>query len=267
MKNTLKHVVSSQIFKGKLTFKSWLTTWAILLIAACSPKLTQVGSTQKLIAVKAKDNAAIDSLTYKTILPYKNQLDSKMNTVIGTTADDLVKKLPTGSLGSLFCDVMMDYYLRTKSENPKADFCVMNHGGIRIGSISKGNITVNTAYELMPFENELVLLELDGKHCLEIFEAIAQSGGAPVSGVKFKIVNNKPSDIFIKNQAFDVNKKYMILTSDYLANGGDKADAMKFATKQISVGIKIRDAFIDELTNKQQRGTILNAPTDERITN
>lgn len=239
----------------------------VAILASCSPKLTKVGSSQKLVKITANNQSELDSVAFKTILPYKNQLESKMNEVIGLTESDLIKKLPTGSLGSLFCDAMMDYNKRVNNTLTAADFCLMNHGGIRIGSIGKGQITVNTAYELMPFENELVILALDGKYCLDLFNTIAEGGGAPVSGVRFKIVDNKPTDIFINGNAFNINNTYYVLTSDYLANGGDKADAMKHAIKQIPLGVKIRDAFIDELKHKHKNGITLQAPTDERITN
>lgn len=239
----------------------------IAFLASCAPKLAKVGSSQKLIKITANNQSVPDSTIYKFILPYKHQLDSKMKEVIGVTESDLTKKLPTGSLGSIFCDALIDYTKRVNNTLPAVDFCLMNHGGIRIGSISKGPITVNTAYELMPFENELVILKLDGNYCLELFNTIAAEGGAPVSGIRFKIADNKPTDIFINGMAFNVNKTYYILTSDYLANGGDKAEAMKHASQLIPLGVKIRDAFIDELKHKHKNGITIQAPADERITN
>lgn len=179
--------------------------------------------------------------------------------------DDLYKKLPTGSLGSMFCDVLLNYAYNLNTE-PKPDFCLMNHGGLRIPFIPKGIITVNTAFELMPFENELVIVTLEGIYCKKLFESIAIAGGAPVSGLKMTITpNQEAKNILINNAEFDENKTYHILTSDYLANGGDKADALTQAIQVKSLNIKIRDAFISQLQKMHHQGLTIKATNDERI--
>ena len=93
----------------------------------------------------------------------------------------------------------------------------------------------------MPFENELIILELDRESYLELLRYITKRGGEPFSGIKIIMDENGA----ILSQSLDLsNNKVKVLTSDYLANGGDK---MSFFTgkKQELVGIKVRDAIIN----------------------
>ena len=51
----------------------------------------------------------------------------------------------------------------------KHDICVMNNGGLR-STLAKGKITRGDIYTLMPFENKLVILELDRESYLELLQ-------------------------------------------------------------------------------------------------
>jgi len=199
-------------------------------------------------------------------LPYKQKLDSSMSEVLIYAENDFVKKTHCGSLGSMFCDVLMGY-MQNNHTDFKIDFCLLNNGGLRIPFIAKGAITTNTAFELMPFENELVILELSAEQCQQLFNDIANSGGAPVSGVTFNIENKTARQILIGNLPLNPNKNYYLLTSDYLANGGDKAEVLTNALSKKTLNTKIRDAFILQLRHMNSKGLTLKAPTDERITN
>jgi hypothetical protein len=53
----------------------------------------------------------------------------------------LSKQLPEGSLGYMLCDELMAD-AKTKKIDKQTDFCLYNHGGIRIGTLSKGNVSV-----------------------------------------------------------------------------------------------------------------------------
>jgi 2',3'-cyclic-nucleotide 2'-phosphodiesterase (5'-nucleotidase family) len=98
----------------------------------------------------------------------------------------------------------------------------LNNGGIR-SIIPKGNVTARTAYEVMPFENSTVVLAISGKVVLEIVDyIISEKKPHPLSGMSFTINSDgKPSNIKIGNNNLEEEKVYYVVTSDYLANGGD----------------------------------------------
>ena len=59
---------------------------------------------------------------------------------------------PESLLGNFVTDLCLRQYSNI------ADICVMNNGGLR-SNLTKGEITRGDIYTLMPFENELVILE------------------------------------------------------------------------------------------------------------
>ena len=192
-------------------------------------------------------NTHEDSLMNVFIEPYKTSIESEMNEIISFAKSDLKKNKPVGNLGNFVTDLCLSY--------AEADICLMNNGGLR-SSINKGNITVGMIYELMPFENELVIVELSKTDFFEMLLHIIEKGGEPISGVKVVATNNKILDYKPKFN-FENKQKIKILTSDYLA---DKKEFFK-NKEQIKIGIKLRDAIIKYCKNND---TIF-SKVDDRI--
>ncbi len=206
-----------------------------------------------------KSSVDADSVANSTIQPYKNALDSQMHVVIGRTITSLKAGKPEGTLGDFFADAIREQ--TSAWLHAQVDISFFNSGGLRIPEIPTGNIQVTTIYELMPFDNEAVILELDGKTVLQICEFSAKRGGDPVSGMRYQIRDNAPVNILVGNEALDLNRKYMVATNDYLANGGDNLNFLK--GKPIKqTGIKIRDMLLDYFKTHDQP---LNYKPDGRV--
>ena len=122
----------------------------VLILQSCSQDYSVKSTDFQIIEVS---NEA-DSNIIKIISPYKSQLDIEMNEVICYTKSELKKGKPEGKLGNFVCDLSMSM------ANGTADVCVFNNGGLR-DVISKGDITIRDIYKVMPFENELVILDLN----------------------------------------------------------------------------------------------------------
>jgi len=151
-----------------------------------------------------------------------------------------------------------------KEKNMQADFTVFNTGGLR-RPLPSGNITRGDVFELMPFENTLVILSMNGGDVKKLVNFIATKGGAPVSGIQLRIQDSVATNVFINNVALDTTKIYRVLTSDYLANGGD---AFPFVTDKNwdAVNLKVRDALIEYLISQTKAGKKINVDLDGRIT-
>src|SRR5690606_30504696 len=109
------------------------------------------------------------------------------------------------------------------------------------------NVTAGTAYEVMPFENKVVVVELSYKKIQEMLDYLSKRQKAdPVSGIE--IVLNKDSTInkvLIQNEPLDENRTYYVATSDYLADLGDN---MYFFSEPVSItdlDYLIRNQMID----------------------
>jgi 2',3'-cyclic-nucleotide 2'-phosphodiesterase (5'-nucleotidase family) len=224
----------------------WILRVGIILnvtwLLSCTGNKTLVQHQTGGIKIIADSLQLYDTATANFIMPYKNQLDVKMNEVIGVAEKTLYKSLPDGALGNMMADACMD--AATKASGGQVDFCVLNIGGVRIPSIQQGNITLGKAYELMPFDNEIVVVELNGSQCNELFKWIVRWKGAPVAGIQMTLTDTSATDILIQGKQFDETQTYWVATSDYIANGGDKA-TMFAGGKLISTNIKLRDAIID----------------------
>jgi len=204
------------------------------------------------------------------ILPYRIELDLKMNEVINTSLINMEVGSPEGLLGNFVCDLT---YTKAKEISAKpVDFCLLNNGGLRT-PLPKGEITRGKIFELMPFENEIVIVELAGKNMLDLIEYIraksaitnSRKAGVPVSGLRMIINDDKTPDVTIANFAFDPNKNYRVATSDYLANGGDHMDFFLNPISIENTGMKLRDAILAHIINLNHEKTELNAKLDGRI--
>jgi 5'-nucleotidase/2',3'-cyclic phosphodiesterase and related esterases len=182
------------------------------------------------------------------IAPYRATMVDEMNEVVEQTPYLLERKKQNGSLGGWFSDVILN---GTKSIlGVEADFAVQNHGGIRIPSIPKGDITIGKVFEVMPFDNKLVLLELDGGQVRQLVSHFMSLGGWPTSeGIVIQKAD--PLQIEVKGKPIEDNEKYKVIISDYIANGGDRCDFLK-AIPRKDLGVLIRTLAIDYLRKKSK---------------
>lgn len=218
-----------------------------LLLAACNTTYTLQSHSDAVIKVES----IVDSTILSIISPYQEKIKDKMEEVLSYTKNDLKKGKPQSTIGNFVTDLCLNY--------ANANMCVMNNGGLRT-IISKGDITREKIYELMPFDNELVVLELNKNDYIGLLNYIAKRGGEPFSGINMTI--NKNGEVISNTWPvnFEEGEQVRILTSDYLANGGDKMWFFK-DKKQLKIGMKLRDAIIDYCSNTDT----INVQLDERI--
>jgi 2',3'-cyclic-nucleotide 2'-phosphodiesterase (5'-nucleotidase family) len=213
----------------------------------------------KLYAIKANDsNAKYDTF----LLPYRKAMQQKMNVIVGTSNMQLVKAKPDGNLGHMVCDAM--YYAASQKKIP-CDASMCNAGGIRVPSVAKGNVSLGTVYEIMPFDNELLVLSFTGPQLDSICQGIARSGGMPVSGIEFTINQNTAQNIKINGNPLSYNTTYNIVVSDYMANGGDNMNILKNLPRT-QCKILLRDAIVDYIKYCTANNKPLATENQKRIT-
>ena len=232
----------------------------------CTPKAHIVNVETSQYQFNAADNTSEDSLIARDIHPYKTKLDAIMNDVLAYSEQSMDKDQPEGLLGDFVTDACLqkagDYY--KPADNHKIDFCFVNNGGLR-AALPKGNLIKGKIFELMPFDNELIVVTLDGKKTKMLLDFIAAKGGMPVSGVKIGIKKNKAVNVLIGGQLFDSTLTYKILTSDYLANGGDNLSFLAETNEKEIIGLRARDAIIEYLQEQTRQGNKIKIQLDGRI--
>lgn len=199
--------------------------------------------------------------TLKMIEPYKIALDSEMNEVLVISAMEFPKEKgkPETLLGNLVADLSLEIITKKFPES-KIDFCILNNGGLRT-SLPKGEITRGKIFELMPFDNELVMVTLSTEKAKELIQYIYNVGGQPISGT---VLNFNFSVDSVFNQ-LDLTTPITILTTDYLATGGDKMDFFLNPINIESTQFKLRDAIIEYCTVEHKKGNQLTSQLDGRI--
>lgn len=240
----------------KKSFFFILFSLAAVLFHSCTRSLTwQSERRVDYTRYQMDTTSTMDSGIYKTILPYKNQITSAMQEVVAQNTYELRKQSPENTLGYLVTDAMMWY---AEKHDLKADFAIVNSGGLRIPSLSAGAITQGKIFELMPFDNILVMLEVDSATCQKVLNTAAYKGGWAVTGVAYAIAKDSTAvDISIFQRP---QKKYRIFISDYLANGGDKMSYLK-TVPQENTGIMIRDLLIDYCKSQK----VISIQEDKRV--
>ena len=228
--------------------KKNLSVVLIIFLSGCISTFTLKDFESESIKV---DNS-IDSTIYKIILPYQAKIDFQMDRVLCYTKNDLIKGMPESNLGNLICDLSLE------TSKQKADMCIMNNGGLR-SIILKGQITERDIFKVMPFENELVVLNLHKDEFYQMLKYVTKRGGEPLGGVK--VVQSKDTIRYTLNNKVSIYKDSIsVLTTDYLANGGDKMNFFKNKVQK-KLNIKLRDAII----NYCKKQDTLNIILDQRI--
>lgn len=249
--------------------------FTVLSVVACQHQAGVTGVSVEAVELGAQSELH-DSATAAIINPFKDSLDRIMNEVLVVSDTAMPKerdKLET-LLGNFVADVVLNSAcpskkypgMDTKSiPSICAGLCLLNTGGLR-SSLPKGNITRGNIFELMPFDNEIVIVELSGKETWNMLRYIAATGGQPVAGMKMGIKADKsPGKILIEEMPFDSTHNYYVATSDYLANGGDKMDFFKKPVSIHLTGIKIRDALIGYCIEQKRTGNKIGGRTDGRL--
>ncbi len=230
------------------------------VMVACSPKLQLSISIKKQYPISKELPA--DSAMLAFYKPYKQRLDSNMNDIVAVAETEIARAKPEGRLNNLMADAMAEI---ARQNGIKFDIAYTNFGGLRL-ALPQGKIPLYKIYELMPFENRLVAVTFNGTDMQLFLNYIAEMGGDPVSGIRFKIKDKKAVNILINGQEFNNQKEYVVLTSDYMANQGDGGYIFAKAYNRKEFDIKLRDTILEYLKQQTKAGKTINPQLDGRIT-
>jgi len=211
---------------------------------------------------KISKDDRVDSAYIRMLKPYKDSLSKQMDKVIGFAVNTMYKKQPESALGNLLADCVK--LMAEKKYKKKVDVGMVNFGGIR-SYISKGDVTVGKVFELMPFDNLLIVQQLKGDTLQLLLNRIAEKGGWPIAGVTMEIKGKIAQNVMIGGKALDSTAYYTVANSDYIANGGDDCNMLR-GVPQLNVGYIIREAIIDYLKMFTEQGNPIDAKTEKRIT-
>lgn len=233
-----------------------------MLFASCGQK----NSIKEITCEQVTINAALDSLANPELQAivdsYKIQIDSVMNQQIGVASQTLTAGKPQSLLANFTSDILIQ--AGREFTGKPVQFAVMNNGGLR-APINAGPITVGDIFKVFPFENELVVLELEGKDVKELFKRLAAIGGEGLGGCELVIKDNKVESLRIAGKPVDDEQTYWMATIDYLADGNSGMSVLEDAEERINTGVRLRDVMIQYIQQLTAQGKEVNSAFDNRI--
>lgn len=244
------------LLKGISAFLIALTLAGCQRSWQASPKFMETN-------VPVDKSLAVDSLAEVTIEPYREKVTAIMTEVIGTSAIELRKGEYESPLGNFVVDLMLEQSKKLTKE--PVHLATTTNGGLRV-PLPQGEIKIGNAFELMPFENELLLLTLEGSTIQELFDFAATTKIAPIANATYTVQNGKATNIMIDGKPFNPQQTYNIVTSDYLAGGGDNMSMFSKAIKKEKLGLMLRDAIITQIKEFTEQGKPVTADTKKRVT-
>ena len=240
MVNLKKYNDVSKLFVIFLTF---------FFVASCSKQNYNVTKIEgKRIAITEKENQVPEIENF--IKPYREHINNDLDSILAYCPETLDKS--TGkwqtTIGNLMADVTLSRgnTVFQSREKKNIDICLLNSGGIR-SILPKGNVTARTAFEIMPFENSLVVIALKGDQIIEMVDFfIAEKKSHPLAGVTFTIDKNKVAkNILVQGKPVQKETIYYVGTNDYLSNGGDNMNFFKKGVQKFDLQYKLRNILID----------------------
>ena len=236
--------------------------FALLLATACQRGPLQATAHLPTTTSQPVGNTIVpDAGAADFIKPYHDKVLAQMQEVIGTAPVALTKNSGENLIVNFVADLQRTAAAQALHE-PIA-LGVMTNGGMR-AALPAGNITMGNIFELMPFENELMVLDAPGPVVQQLFDYAAPVRMA-VSGATYTVGPNKrPLDIRIGGQPFDPSKTYSIAISDYLAGGGDNMPFLKTVVPR-HTGLLLRTAIADHIRALTKAGQPVTASIEGRV--
>lgn len=198
-----------------------------------------------------------DSVLSGLVKPYRDSVWSQMNEVVGQVAERLEKRQPNCELGNFMADAMR--ILGSEKYGVPIDVAFVNYGGIRLNELTPGPMTRGKVFELMPFDNVLLIQRLDGKTLKSLFDLVASRNGWPVSGASYAIREGRAVDIKIGEKALDESATYIVANSDFVVNGGDNVGMLKTIPVQNN-GYLVREAIMEYVRRLAADGKMVSSP-------
>ncbi|AXO78851.1 hypothetical protein DZC78_00080 [Olleya aquimaris] len=222
---------------------------AIMSLASCKQEtfsLTKIEGKQ----IPITDSIAIDKGIDSIIKPFRESVNKDMNAILSYAPETYSKN--DGDLNTAIGNLMADAVLTqsdpifNKRTGHNIDMVLLNHGGIR-SIISKGNVTTRTAFQIMPFENSIVVVALKGQQIDSLTDYLSKSKRPhPISGLQLTLDKNYAiTEALLNNEPIQKDKTYYVATNDYLYNGGDRMRFFKTNDSLYVLDYKIRNAMID----------------------
>jgi len=207
------------------------------------------GATDKLVELRVSQTGE-DPAVLEALKPIQQIVGQTMNEQVSSSQDDIPRSVKDADytdspLGDLVCDIVRHYI--------KTEIVLHNTFGMR-SNLAKGPVTMRSVYEVLPFENTLVTMELSGAQLEEIMKDNLKASHSVIqeSGMKVKYSLGKDGavsslKITVNGKPLDKTRYYSVATNNYLAQGGSGGRVIAQGRNIKDTAIAMRIAVLSEL--------------------
>ena len=150
-----------------------------------------------------------------------------------------------------------------------ADVRIVSPGVSRVHAVlrrgDKGRWRVYDIFSIFPFDNFLVIEEMDGDKVRMLMEFFAKTRGQVLSNVSLHIDGDSVKECLIGGKPIDDNRKYVVATIDFLYQGGDNLYPLKYSNWMVETHKKLMDIFIEYIQNLTAQGKKIEKSKDNRL--
>jgi 2',3'-cyclic-nucleotide 2'-phosphodiesterase / 3'-nucleotidase / 5'-nucleotidase len=205
------------------------------------------------------DEVTPDSAMAARITRWNAGIDAQAARPVTRSVRALTRATPGGGdsgIGDLVSDAMR--------EAAGADIALQNSGGLR-ADLPEGVVTRGALYEVMPFDNTIVVEQLTGTEVRSLFADRA----LPQSGLRVSIDPARPEGqrlaglTLADGRPIDPAATYTVAMNNFMAQGGDNL-ALLSRTPHRDTSILVRDALERYIVQHAKAG-VLDYATDGRI--
>ena len=233
--------------------------------SAPGPRQTSTRSSKTLIDDRIPNDPALEKLTE----PYSARVRA-LDIVIGKLEGDLIKgEVGAGTLGNFVTDA-----IRAQSSvklGKPVLLAITNAGGLRKNTIAQGQLRAADIFELLPFENALIEIDLTGEQLLKLLSGVVPRDAQSGAILRYRLnAEKRPELVNVKliNEGKEIDPKatYTIVTIDYLLNlASGNYSILQQGKNAKPLNITLRDAVTDYVKAETAAGRTIKAKLDDRF--
>ena len=231
------HEWGKYVGRADFEFKNGTFTLVKYQLIPINLKKTVTGADGKPQKQTYTPEIAEDPEMLAFLQPYQSAGQQALSVVVGRSdavlnGDRTVVRARPTELGVLIGQAMMN--------RAKADFAVLNSGGIR-DSLPAGEISYKDVLKVLPFSSTVGFVDFTGQEALAYLNAAAKmslgaGAFAQFAGVQLLIEGGAVKQASIKGQPIDPATTYRMAVNSFMAAGGDGYPRLKDKPGYVDTG-------------------------------